>query len=95
MAKVLEFIVGEKNWYADENNVMWHKDCGRVHLDTKTGKILRYRCEDVLVYVENSYKDKDGNLYTTIGLSVENIVDCMTKKDKRKMLRLLKEELEE
>ena len=94
MAKVLDIIVGEKNWYADEKGVMWHKDCGRIHLDKETGKILRYSCEDVEVYVENSYKDKEGNLCTTIRLSVENIVDCMTERDKKKMLRLLKEELE-
>lgn len=95
MAKVLEFIVGEKNWYQDEKNVCWHKDCGQIHLDMDTGNILRYRCKDVLVYRENSYKDKDGNWCTTIGLSVDNIVDCMTEKTKRQMLRALKKELGE
>lgn len=94
MSKVLEFIVGEKNWYADENNVMWHKDCGKVYLNEKTGKIERYICEDVTVYLENSYKDKDGNLCTTIGFSVEKILECMTEKTKRQMFNELKKELD-
>lgn len=91
MSKILEFIVDEKNWYADNNNVMWHKDCGRVHLDG--GKIKRYSCEDVIVYVEDSYKDKDGNLCTTIEFSIEKILECMTEKSKRKMFNLLKKEI--
>lgn len=93
MAKELRLKVGATNWYKDETDGYTKiKTCGVIQLD-ENNKIIDLDC--LWMEGEDMFENLDtGNKITYLQIDPHKLVECMTEETKRKMLKLLINEME-
>lgn len=93
MAKELRLNIGATNWYKDETDGYEKiRNCGVIELD-ENNRIINHdglwmECEDLFTNIDT------GNKITYLKIDPKKLVECMTEDTKKKMLKLLINEME-